>query len=136
MDEHYLFLSSDQSKDRYPSNEPGDFTVELPRTYHLQGHWICSLKEIQIPVRSDIVYVCSDICGESYAENTMLPILGALQKPSGKSVVTHFLFDNPMRMKIKPTIVNRVRIFIRDSQLKSFEVSKTVRCTVHLKKWK
>ena len=137
MDEHYLFLSSDSSREQHPSNEPGDFTVELPHPYASDGKWTCGLKEIQMSVREDIVYVCSDICDESYAENTMLPVLRALQKPKGKSVLTYFLFDDPMYVKVKPTVVNRVRIFIRDSHLRRINIKdSTVRCTLHLKKWK
>lgn len=92
MDEHYLYLSSDFSETQYPTNESVDFTVELPQPYILSGQWTCALKEIQIPLEEEIVYVCSDICCESYAENTMVPILRALQKPKGKNLVTFFLF--------------------------------------------
>lgn len=137
MDEHYLFLSSDFSKIQHPANKPEDFTVELPQPYVLSGQWSCALKEIQIPVEDDIVYVCSDMCCESYAENTMVPILRALQKPKGKNLMTFFLFNDPSYVPIKPAVLNRVRIFIRGSELKRLQLrSMTVRCTLHLKRWK
>lgn len=136
MDEHYLFLHSDLSKDRYPSNQPGDFTVEFPYPYELQGQWVCGLKEIRISLREEVLYVCSDVCDESYAENTMLPVLRALQKPKGKSVLTYFHFDNPMYVKVTPTSLKRIRIFIRGSQLRQPNITDPiVRCTLHLKKW-
>lgn len=138
MDEHYLFLSSDLSKDQYPSNEPGDFTIELPHPYDLSGsQWLCGLKEIQISITEDVVYVCSDICAESYAENTMVPVLRALQKSKGKNKLTYFSFENPMYVRIKPTVLNRVRLFIRGSRLERVNVKDSiVRCTLHFKKWK
>lgn len=86
--------------------------VELPRLYELEGQWVCGLKEIQVSLRDGVAYVCSDICCESYAENTMLTVLRALQKPEGKRALTYFLFDNPIHMKIKPTVLNRIRVFI------------------------
>ena len=137
MEDHFLFLSSHLSKDQYPFNELFDFTVELPHPYELNGQWVCGLKEIQLSLRDDIVYVCSDICEESYAENTMIPVLRTLQKPKGKGVLSYFLFDNPIYVKIKPSVMNRVRIFIRGSQLKEANIKgSNVRCTLHLKKWK
>lgn len=128
--------SSDLSKDRFLSNQPGDFTVELPHSYELEGQWMCGLKEIQISLREDIVYVCSDMCGDPYADNTMLPVLRAFQKHKGKSVLTYFHFDDPMYVKIKSTVLNRIRIFIRGSQLHHPNItSPIVRCTLHLKRW-
>ena len=136
MDDHYLFLNSDLSKDRYPTNRPGEFTVELPHPYDLRGQWVCGLKEIRISLTEDALYVCSDVCGESYAENTMLPVLRILQKPKDKSVPTYFHFDNPIYVKISSTILNRIRIFIRGSQLGQPNITDPiVRCTLHLKPW-
>lgn len=133
MDDHYLFLSSDLSKDRYPSNRPDDFTVELPHPYVLDGQWKCGLKEIKITLQEGIVYFCSDVCVESYAEDTMLPVLRALQKPKGKE--TYFHFDNPMYVNIKPNVLNRVRIFIRDRQLQPLDVQDSyIHCTLHLER--
>lgn len=137
MEEHYLFLNSSLSKNLHPSNTPLDFTVELPHSYELNGQWACGLKEIQLSVRENIVYVCSDICEESYAENTMIPILRTLHKPEGNSSLAYFHFDDPMYVKLKAKVMNRVRIFIRDTQLKGANATdSTVHCTLHLRKWK
>ena len=137
MEEHFLFLSSHLSKEQYPFNKPFDFTIELPHPYELSGQWVCGLKEIQLSLKEDIVYVCSDICEESYAENTMIPVLRTLQKPKGKGSLTYFLFDKPMYVKIKPSVMNLLRIFIRGSHLKEVNIKDTtVRCTLHLRKWK
>lgn len=136
MNDHYLFLNSDLSKDRYPSNRPEDFTVEFPHPYDLRGQWVCGLKEIGISLSEEIVYVCSDACGESYAENTMLPVLRTLQKPKDVSVLTYFHFENPLYVKITPTTLNRIRIFIRGVPLRDLHVTDPiVRCTLHLKRW-
>ena len=137
MDKHYLFLSSDSSKAQFPANAPGDFTIELPLPYDLQGQWMCGLKDISISVGEDVLYVCSDICEESYAEDTMIPILRALQSSKGKKTQPYFHFDDPMYVKIKPNVLTRLRIFIRDSKLESPTLQDPiVRCILHLKRWK
>ena len=113
MDEHYLYLNSHLSNDRYPANEAVDFTVDLPLTYALEGRWMCALKEIQVSLEEDVVYACSDICEESYAENTMLPVLRMLYKQKGKKSSTFFSFEHPSYVYVKTTNMNSLRIFIR-----------------------
>lgn len=136
MDEYYLFLDSDMSKEYYPENEPAHFVVELPRPYQLGTGWCVGLKDIKTSVKEDLLYVCSDVCEESYAENTMLPVLRALQKPTRRGTTSYFSFDNPMYMKIKPTTLNRIRIFLLNGSLNKPNIKDSkIRCTIHLKKW-
>lgn len=42
----YITLPSDASKDIYPNNEPGEFTVKLPRPITLNGQWEVGLQDI------------------------------------------------------------------------------------------
>ena len=133
MDEHYLFLNSTLSKEQYPDNSSTDFTVEFPHPYQLDGKWTCSLTEIYAKVTKTTLYVCADICEESYADNTMAPILRVLHK-TNKRLIT---FDEAINIPIKTGTLNRIRIFIRDDQFKLIdEQLPTLWCTLRLKKWR
>ena len=137
--EFYLFLNSQNSKDLHPENVSTDFTIDLPRAYSLEGDWECALKEIEVSLKEDTLIVCSDICRESYAENTMLPVLRVLRNAStkGRKRETYFLFNDPFYVKVKADVLNSVRLFIRGRQLLTIDGDKSnVRCTLHLRKWK
>ena len=137
MEELYLLLNSELSKEQHPDNTPTDFTVELPHPRVLDEQWTCTLKDIQIPITEDVLYVCSDICAESYAENTMVPLLRAVYKPNSKKAITSFVhFEDSININVKSGILNRVRIFIRGGDLKRMDIKTTVvRCTLQLKRW-
>ena len=137
--EHYLFLSSRNSKDQYPDNVATDFTIDLPRPFALEGEWECGLKEIDVSLKQNTMFVCSDICRESYAEDTMLPVLRMLRNTPtrGRKRETYFVFNDPFYVRIKAEVLNRVRIFIRGSELRALVSDDSeVRCTLHLRKWK
>ncbi|OOZ37152.1 hypothetical protein BOW52_10365 [Solemya elarraichensis gill symbiont] len=138
MEEHYLFLSSQNCKDLRPNNIASDFTVELPQPYTLEGVWECGLKEIDVSLKEEMMYVCSDICRESYAENTLLPVLRLLpNEVKGKKRETYLVFEDPFYVRIKADTLTRVRIFIRGGRLQHIDSdSSTTRCTLHLRKWK
>jgi hypothetical protein len=72
---YYLYLTSEDSTDIPPENSPSDFTVELPRSLSLDGDWECCLKELCAPPGSEVLYVCSDLCLESFACDTSYPVL-------------------------------------------------------------
>ena len=132
--EHYLFLNSVDSEKQHPDNTFADFTVELPRTYLLDGVWECYLREVETDVKEDFFYVCTNICQESYVENTLFPVLRAVTK--SKSTTKYYSFDDPFYFKLTVDTVNRVRIFIRGRGLRPISSSGSVlRCTLHIRKW-
>ena len=47
----YLYLSSVDSVDYFPSNTLDNFIVKLPELYKLPGHWEVALTEIHLPAR-------------------------------------------------------------------------------------
>ena len=46
MDEFYLFLNSGDSLTTHVNNNAGDFVIDLPRIFKLQGGWECALVEL------------------------------------------------------------------------------------------
>ena len=133
MNNHYLFLSSNDSKDEYPDNMSTEFTIELPRVYTLEGQWECALAEIEPNVNTDTLYVCADLCQESYAENTMIPVLRRLRNiKKGKKP---FEFPVLYYVPVKKTHIDRIRIFIRGGKLQLIAKDKTItRCVLHLRR--
>ena len=52
------------------NNHAGDFVVDLPKTYLLEGSWECALTELtlhpQTERRTERLYLCSDLVQEKY----------------------------------------------------------------------
>ncbi|KAK3085611.1 hypothetical protein FSP39_006072 [Pinctada imbricata] len=70
--EHYLFVSIKDTD--LPGNHPSDFTVTLPKTYHLKGQWACALLGISLHLPShQRVHVCCDVIEDSYIRGRVRP---------------------------------------------------------------
>lgn len=50
MDQFYVRLPSNSSKDYYPKNKTSSYTTKLPDEIQLSGSWEVGLKEIQYPI--------------------------------------------------------------------------------------
>ena len=65
----YLYLSSVDTVDYFPSNTSDNFIVILPEVYKLPGHWEVELTEIHFTARAgqtaESFSVYSDICEET-----------------------------------------------------------------------
>jgi hypothetical protein len=130
---YYVYLKSNDSKDNHPENLPSDFTVELPRPLSLDGDWVCCLKEITFPPASEVLYICSDLCVESFACDTSYPILRVVASGSKKKRTLNF--EDPYYVRVKNDRLQHLRIFIRGVDLKPFNYqSGIVTCTLHLKR--
>jgi hypothetical protein len=131
---YYFYLSSNDSKDKHPENSPDDFTIELPRSLTLNGDWEFCLKELTSPPASEILYICSDLCVESFACNTSYPILRVVSGGVSKNKRT-LTFDDPYYVRVKTDRLGHLRIFIRGADLKPIHFkSGIVTCTLHLKR--
>jgi hypothetical protein len=130
---YYLYLTSEDSTDRHPENSPSDFTVELPRPLSLTGDWECCLKELCAPPGFEVLYVCSDLCLESFACDTSYPVLRVVYGSTKSKKKSSLTFDNPYYVRVYTDRLHRLRIFIRGERLEpiSFK-SGTVTCTLHL----
>ena len=131
--DHYLFLNSRNSKEHHQTNTSTDFTVELPKTYQLDGDWEVALKEIECRIGEDLFYVLSDICQESCVNGTLSPILRSVRRERKKDAL--FTFTDPYYVPVRPDRLSRVRIFIRGRSLQPVKTDATVfYCTLHLRR--
>ena len=78
------------------NNSSSDFWIQLPKTYSLEGQWLCSLKQVSFTCdfkpKTRRLYVCSDIVQESYVRNTLVPIVRNIEiyNKSKKYLTEHF----------------------------------------------
>ena len=134
MENVYLFLASDHSLLTHVNNTAGDFVVELPRRYRLDGSWECAISEItfvsEFKQLTDRIYVCADMIDDSYVRRTTLPILRSIDLDTDTKVDLSF---NPLcYIKVQTDELRRMRIFIRDRNLKPsrFKFDRLY-CTLH-----
>lgn len=125
IQQHMLFLSSDDSAQFYDSSSNSDFTVELGQTYDLQGKWTVELMEFKClfnDVKPDTLYIHCDICEESFARNSHVPLLRTLVVPKTKTKRIITSFEYPFALKVVKSKLQRLRIYITDdkAQLVSF----------------
>jgi hypothetical protein len=91
--DYYLYLNSEDSNDTHPENAQTDFTVELTRPITLDGVWECGLIDVASSSTSGVVYVCSDVCEESFTCDTPYPILRMINYGAQKRSVTSNFVD-------------------------------------------
>ena len=75
----YLYLRSQDSLDVRKNNSSSDFWIQLPKTYSLEGQWVCTSKQLSFicdfKPKSKRLYLCCNIVEESYVRNTLFPML-------------------------------------------------------------
>jgi hypothetical protein len=94
MDDFYLYLHCGDSLAVHTDNHAGDFVVDLPKTYKLDGHWGCALTEIAMSThteqKTDRLYVCSNLIKESYVKDTFLPMLRSVPTTNEETLDLEF----------------------------------------------
>ena len=122
MDQHYLFLSSSDSSELFPSNSPSDFTVQLAGTLDLQGTWYASLKEVRITNKVEEeeeeapreLLICSDLSEDVFYGGTKLGILRRIHR-SNRTPVLVKIFAESFYFKVTRPQLNKIRILIREN---------------------
>lgn len=131
-----MYLTNTDSIDKHPENTPSDFTVELSRPIFLDGDWECALREVRFlgDVGEKYIYVCADLCEDSFVCDTVYPVLRKVSRPFKKKTITS-IYANPLYVAVKRDLLQSIRIFIRGERLKTthFE-SGSLECTLHLTK--
>ena len=134
----YLFLSCQDSLDEHTNNNTSDFRIQLPKTYSLEGQWLCALK--QVSFASDFkpktrrLYLCSDIVEESYVRNTSAPVVRNIEiyNKSKKYLTENFEVDTYLPVNV--THMTSVRLYLRDSDLKPVQFDfNDLHCVLHFK---
>jgi hypothetical protein len=104
---------------RLKSCYAGDFLVDLPKSYRIQGQWECALTEItfvsQLERLTQRIYVCCDLADQSYVKETSLPVLRSIDVDADEKV--DLIFNPPHYLKVNRQDLSRIQIFIRDDEL-------------------
>ena len=139
MTDFYLFLSSQDSLDVRKNKSSSDFYIKLPKTYSLEGQWLCALKQVSFtsdfkPKTTRRLYLCSDIVEESYVRNTLVPIVRNIEiYNKSKKYLTEY-FDNDIYLPVNVTHLMSIRVYLRDSDVQPVEFdSNDLHCLLHLK---
>lgn len=135
----HLYLSSQDSLDIRKNNNPSDFWIQFPRTYTLEGHWMCAVKEISFTSnftpKSSRLYLCCDIVEESYVRETSLPVLRNIEIQSRYKKLKASEFSSPTYVPVKVTNLNTIRLYLLDEHLNQVEFqSSDLHCVLHLKR--
>ena len=128
----YIFLSSKDSLRFHPDNKGYNFTVELPERVELRGNWKVALCDIFFNEKiSDTLMVCSDICDDSFARDSLEPILRMVMPNNKRSQI----FSDTFYLGVRQSNLGRIKIYIKDSSFNNAVALKgEVQLTLHLKK--
>ena len=126
--DHYLYLSSEDSKDVYPKNEPWDFTVDLPQTIQLGGKWELALLDLKHDEWLANIFVLCDWCGQSTVRCKRLPVLRMVSQFGLESKIYYVPVIQPY--------LARIHITIKGHELEDISsfATETTTCTLHLRK--
>jgi hypothetical protein len=137
MDDFYLYLYCGDSLATHVNNHAGDFLVDLPKSYRIQGQWECALTEItfvsQLERLTQRIYVCCDLADQSYVKETSLPVLRSIDVDADEKV--DLIFNPPHYLKVNRQDLSRIQIFIRDDELNPcrFKIDRLY-CTLHFRR--
>ena len=139
MTDFYLFLSSQDSLDVRKNNNTSDFWFQLPKTYSLEGQWLCALKQVSFTCdfkpKTQRLYLCSDIVAESYVRNTLVPVVINIEIYNKSKKYQTENFEDDTYLSVKVTHLTSVRVYLRDSDLKPVQFdSNDLHCVLHFKK--
>ena len=74
-EQHFLYLSSDDSHNVFPNNKALDFKVRLPNILQLEGEWMCAVLQVALTTGNKEkrlekhLYLCSGMCIESFVRH-------------------------------------------------------------------
>lgn len=121
MKEVYLYISSNSSKDIYPSNSANDFRVKLPQSIYLNhshGSWAIGLLDLDLPQFDDgykpqFITLESSSCVSSVYRSSLKPILQLLylsEIRKGKPI----RIANPRYVKLNTRQIDSLDLYFRD----------------------
>ena len=123
----YVYVSSEDSLNFHPENNPSDFTVELPEIINFKCNWVIALTEIYI--RDDVAIplnIYCDICEQSIQKGELKPILKVIYPDC-------IQFSNLHYIPIKVSSISRLRFSIKGGVSGEENVlSKPVQMSLHL----
>ena len=127
MKDFYLFLSSEDSKELFPTNAPSDFSVKLPYPIDLRGNWTCALVQCSVPTKpEDVLYLEANFSNHVTFGSKLKAVLG---KVTGKNAQYSHLAYIPVRLKTLEVIHLKVINRRGDSNISEGETS----CILHFR---
>lgn len=131
--EHYLYISSSDSKTIYPNNNASEFRVELPTCLMLRGDWEIALIEFKFSHSKTNDYaLLFDGCECSYINDSFRPVLRFIE-----SGTLQRIYDNPIYLRVTRDMIERLHILLLPcDDLHSTLNTESLRCTLHLRKVK
>ena len=139
MTDFYLYLSSQDSLDVRKNNSPSDFWIQLPKTFSLEGQWVCALKQISFTCdfkpKSRRLYHCFNIVEESHVRNTLFPVLRNIEIENKSRKYKSETFEEGIYLPVNVTNLATIRVSLLDADLHlvQFE-SNNLHCVLHFKK--
>ena len=115
--DHYVYLTSDDSKAYFSDNAPYNFRVHLTKPLILKGFWKVSLVEFYAQVSSKVknakqtLYVYCDFCKESTVSGELQPILRRLT--STKNNRWAYSFDSDFYLPLTKHHIYEMNIYIK-----------------------
>ena len=132
MNNFYLFISSNDSKNFHLENKSHTFTIELPERIELEDEWEVALVDLCTKNALDKnLYIYSDIADYSYVKSSLEPILRIIY-PTVNSIN---YFSERYYIRVRQKTLGRIFLYIRDSEGQiPLNFDQEVTLTLHLKK--
>ena len=97
----------------------GDFTTQLSTPLDLTGTWTCTITFYLYPAPSqdtNYVFICSDICENSFVGETSLPALSlnVLKFKKKSYVISDFIA--PFSIKLRKKHISHIRIYLTNEK--------------------
>ena len=134
IDQHFIFISSNQSNNIFSLNTNSNFTIELPSLLNLNDYWEVALKEIwyKSTEAKEIVDILTDFCNESLVNGNFLPILRRIYIKKG---LQYKCFDDSFYLPISRKQLKNISFYLKssDNNYVSF-LSGELNITLHLRR--
>ena len=120
------------------NNNPSDFWIQFPKTYALEGQWMCAFKQISLTCnfksQAQRLYLCCDIVEESNVSNTTLPILRNIEIATRYKKFISETFEEGIYIPVNVTNLSTVRLNLLEADLHPVQFeSEDLHCILHFK---
>jgi hypothetical protein len=140
---YYLHVNCNDSSEFYPTNDPSDFRIKLPRPLTLEGEWECGLINLSFwpqfatSEKPKEIYICTDLIGNSYAMDGLHPILKRISVPENVITKVNINYAHVDFITLNQSILQTVQLYIMDNTgvAPSF-LTKDLYCSLLLRKKK
>lgn len=144
--QHYLYLSSNDSSSYFPNNSPNDFYVKMLNSLMFKNVYLCGVISFQfydsilvndIAVANNTslnMYICSEICQQSFMNDSMSPVLNRFNvKVNNDNTLKEISPLNPIYVPIVRSFNQDVHLYIKGDENNRISLTKgPTKVTLHL----